>query len=269
MSNTDIVLAAIRGSQGLTDSEIVQRTGVTPHQQVNQICRRLAREGRILREIGPNGQLVNRASPSALNGKTTDLDARPANRPQAPPPQAPSATRATLSELEQLDLNQTLLVVACSGSKHQGGKARADSGPSIVDRLPAAVAAQLQNARASVRQQVTFEERAGMPACDRYSGSFYQAAGLELHNALGRDLHILILSGGYGVLLAREPIGSYDAAFNPAWWAHNVIAETIAAYAEQNGLRNVLAFLAASTGYATALEGVRRAAGSAHLRRAF
>ena len=145
MSNIDIVLAVIRGSQGLTDSEIVRRTGITPHQQVDQICRRLKREGRILREIGPNGQLVNRASASALNGHTTDLDARPATRPQAPRPQAPSASRASLSELEHLDLNQILLIVACSGSQHQGGEARADSGPSIVDGLPPAVAAQLQS----------------------------------------------------------------------------------------------------------------------------
>src|SRR5438105_12046381 len=106
MSNTNIVLAAIRGWQGLTDSEIVRRTGITPHQQVNQICRRLAREGCILREAGPNGVLVNRAPPPSVNGHTADHGLGSSPNIQARQLQAPSATRASLTDLEHLDLRE-------------------------------------------------------------------------------------------------------------------------------------------------------------------
>jgi len=55
VSNADLILQAIEHSDGLTDAELVRRTGIRPHQQVNQICRRLAAQGRILREIGRDG----------------------------------------------------------------------------------------------------------------------------------------------------------------------------------------------------------------------
>ncbi len=103
MSNSDIVVAAIRASQGLTDSELVPRTGIKSHQQVNQICRRLAREGRILREIGPNGLLVERASPASVNSHLADQS----TSPEAWHRHAPTATRASLSALEHLDRRET------------------------------------------------------------------------------------------------------------------------------------------------------------------
>ena len=63
MPHRDIVLEAIRSApDGLTDAEIVERTGIRPHQQVNQICRRLADAGAINRKLGTHGWLVNRLS---------------------------------------------------------------------------------------------------------------------------------------------------------------------------------------------------------------
>ena len=42
MTNRERVLAVIRERPGLTDRQIREATGITPHQQVNGICRRLA-----------------------------------------------------------------------------------------------------------------------------------------------------------------------------------------------------------------------------------
>ncbi len=53
MSHADTILTAIHDSGGLTNSEIVRRTGIQPHQQVRPVCRLLVREERIVREIGP------------------------------------------------------------------------------------------------------------------------------------------------------------------------------------------------------------------------
>ena len=54
MTNRERVLALLRSELvGLTDSEIRERTGTQPHQQVNQICRSLARAGLIERRAGP------------------------------------------------------------------------------------------------------------------------------------------------------------------------------------------------------------------------
>lgn len=63
-ANMDLVLAALRrASEPLSDAELVSITGIRPHQQVNQICRRLAAEGRIVRFKGIN-RIRNTMPPS-------------------------------------------------------------------------------------------------------------------------------------------------------------------------------------------------------------
>ena len=59
MTNRERILALIRNRPGLTDTEIRQRTGIEPHQQVNQICRALASGELIERVTGPNGRIIN------------------------------------------------------------------------------------------------------------------------------------------------------------------------------------------------------------------
>lgn len=53
LSNRQRVFTLIRAEPGLTDSEIRHRTGIEPHQQVNQICRSLASTGLIRRVTDP------------------------------------------------------------------------------------------------------------------------------------------------------------------------------------------------------------------------
>jgi hypothetical protein len=162
------------------------------------------------------------------------------------------------SDLDGLDPATTLLVIACSGSKVQDSPIGATPalGPSILESIPEDLANRLRAARADVRRHVTFDEHRLIPAMNRYSGAFYQAASGELVQALEHGVHVLIISGGYGVLTAGEPIGCYDAAFNPAWWPGNLVADCISAYAARHGITSIVAFLAASTGYARAFRGL-------------
>src|SRR5437870_2825940 len=102
MSHAETIVAALRNSSGLTDSELTQRTRMR-HQTVNQVCRKLACERRIIREHGPGCHLVNRLLGPPPNGHRTEpsharLSAALASRMQ----------RGSLTELGQLDISQTL-----------------------------------------------------------------------------------------------------------------------------------------------------------------
>jgi len=59
MTNTDRVLDFIKRSPGRDDDEISAALKITPRQQVNQICHRLRKQGRIRRTIGQMGKVIN------------------------------------------------------------------------------------------------------------------------------------------------------------------------------------------------------------------
>ena len=92
------------------------------------------------------------------------------------------------------------------------------------------------------------------PAWQRYSGRFYQAAGDTLAEAVRQRLHLLILSGGYGVLLAREPIGLYEAALRTSWWPERVLECVLAGYARRHRLKCMRAFVSRTTSYRQVVE---------------
>ena len=58
------------------------------------------------------------------------------------------------------------------------------------------------------------------------------------------------MSGGYGIVDARESIGIYNRRLNPKDWPGTLLAEVIAAYARSHRLTRLAMFLSASTGYA-------------------
>lgn len=59
-SHRERVAAAIRiSSRPLDDDQVVARTGISPRQTVNQICRALERAGMVQRRPGPDGKIVN------------------------------------------------------------------------------------------------------------------------------------------------------------------------------------------------------------------
>jgi hypothetical protein len=54
------VTAAIRiSAQPLDDDQIAARTGISPRQTVNRVCRELERAGMVRRRPGPDGKIVN------------------------------------------------------------------------------------------------------------------------------------------------------------------------------------------------------------------
>ena len=60
MTNREKVLSTLRLSTSpLDDDELARRAGVSPRQQVNQICRGLVQEGLLTRVSGPDGKIVN------------------------------------------------------------------------------------------------------------------------------------------------------------------------------------------------------------------
>jgi hypothetical protein len=160
-----------------------------------------------------------------------------------------------LSDIAQLDPARTLLVIPCSGSKTRGGNTSGSTSESagLCDVVPPAEGRALRAARERVRTRAGVDERQRMPARLRYTGSFYVTAARDLSRALAGGAHVVILSGGYGALLPDEPIGYYDAAFRISWWPEAVVARGVAAYAKQQQLASVVAFLAKSTDYAKAL----------------
>ncbi len=60
-SHRDRISEAIRriSSRPLDDDQLADRTGVSPRQRVNQICRELEHAGIVRRRTGPDGKIVN------------------------------------------------------------------------------------------------------------------------------------------------------------------------------------------------------------------
>ena len=251
-TNEERIVALIRRRPGLDDDEISHSTGIGPRQQVNQICRRLESRGVLMRSGGPRGKIVNElvdaCSPKALRAAPPH-DRRSHIGSKTPPPVEDKTWRLPVRS----DLSETLLIVPCSKSKKEC-PGRQTTGPCIRNRLPASLAERLDLARAANRQRVGMDDRTLAPAWKRYNGHFYQAAGDTLAEAVSQRLHLLILSGGYGVLLACEPIGLYDATLKTSWWPECVLEGVLAGYARHYRLKCMRAFVSRTTAYRKVVE---------------
>ncbi len=59
-SHRDRIIEAMRvSSRPLDDDQLADRTGISPRQSVNQICRELHGAGIVRRRPGPDGKIVN------------------------------------------------------------------------------------------------------------------------------------------------------------------------------------------------------------------
>lgn len=59
-SHHDRIIEAMRiSSRPLDDDQLADRTGISPRQRVNQICRELEHVGLVRRRSGPDGKIVN------------------------------------------------------------------------------------------------------------------------------------------------------------------------------------------------------------------
>ena len=256
MTNIQRVVSALQAEPGLTDAELRERTQVNPHQQVNQICRRLEHQGQLRRIDRADGRIGNYLTENVSSARSA---ASPTRRPASKLARAPitltlaSATRARAKPA----VKDTAIVLPCSGRKTEGGGFT--RGASILDLVGAALSARLAKARHDVAAKVRVDETRLLPAWQRYAGTLYQAAHERLAKAVVAGVPLLIISGGYGLVLAEEGVGRYEQRFSLADWPAGLLEECLAAAAEALDVRNVVAFCARTTAYA---ELVRRAAGS-------
>ena len=120
----------------------------------------------------------------------------------------------------------TLPLIPCSGAKHEGNTL--SNARSILAALDPARAAALATARAALRRQARVDERTRMPAYLRYAGHLYQHGATAIGNAFTAGQPILIVSGGYGLLHADEPIGMYDKPFVLSDWPADLLGGCLA-----------------------------------------
>lgn len=113
------------------------------------------------------------------------------------------------------DLATTLLILPCSKSK-EGAAIPLLSEVRLESMLGDRARDLLLEGRdrAWRRKGVALYESSPLrPAIGYYTGRLYQAPGVRslLLEAIRRGAHCLIISGGYGVLRAEEPIHNYNA----------------------------------------------------------
>lgn len=151
------------------------------------------------------------------------------------------------------DPAHTLILIPCSNSKEPGSDA-SGVGASVLDSLPDELADRLVEARIANEPRADVDTTS-MPAWRRYSrGLLYRSAAPALENALERWPHVLILSGAYGVVNAREPVANYSAPLNLSDWPGGLLQEVLAAYTETHNVSQVAAFVSRVGDYRSVLE---------------
>ena len=259
MTNTDRIIELLRRQPGLDDDQISDLTGIKPRQQVNQICRRLENHGILRRSTGATGKIVNYPVQGLSKGDALSIKSPVSishRRQQTDSVRVRPATSVERDSTREITLEitpETLLILPCSGKKLPLYGVR-DMGPRIIDYLPDDLASKLKSARRSVhRNYANIDEQTLGNAWRRYDGHLYNAAREELKDALDNEMHILILSGGYGVVLADEPIGLYQARLNLAWWPKGLLEQVIASYILRHKLKRVIAVVSSTTSYRSLL----------------
>jgi hypothetical protein len=149
----------------------------------------------------------------------------------------------------------TLLVIPCSGAKRDGSASTLPT--SMLLRLDPELATALRNARVAQRERAMVDERTLMSAHERYSGQVYEHGGSAIRLALSRGVRIVIVSGGYGLLLAEEPTGEYNRRFSLSDWPGGLLEQCLLDYARRERIENVIAVMSTSTAYGSLVRRVR------------
>lgn len=233
-SHADRILELLRGGQALDDDEIARALSIEPRQTVNQICRRLARNGVLERVRGLSGKIINRLVAGGAVRAAPPLAA-------AAPVRGERRFRSGAAErsLVPADLASTLIIIPCSKAKRNGAVAADSDSCGITASLSLELGHELVAARQLVAARASLDESAPAPAWLRYDGSLYRAGRSALQGLLGAGAHVVILSGGYGAVLAREPIGMYEALLKPSWWPQRLLQRVLVAYAVRHGVSSV------------------------------
>ena len=252
-THADRIIELLARTPGLDDDEIAKALSINPRQAVNQTCRLLESKGILTRQRGPRGKIVNELCKGVSAPVTRAVpDTRPdkvASRPVRPSP------IMTGRSLGPADPAKTLVIVPCSKAKIRPAISET-GGDSIFRHLPNDLAGELREARRRVHERIPIDETTLIPAWELYDGSLYRAGRQALVSLAEAGYHIIILSGGYGAVLATEPVGWYEAKLSPSWWPSNILERVIIAYAKRQELTSVRALVSATSSYRTVLNRV-------------
>jgi hypothetical protein len=166
----------------------------------------------------------------------------PRTRQSATPSAASQMPALSLSSLMEIDPRRATLIIQCAASKKSGGRAAETS---RIEPWPEA----LIQARRRVLTTAQADESRLLPAWRRYTGTFYDYAGDALAQAAAVG-NLLILSGGYGLLRADEPIGNYNRLFKLAEWPRGLLERLLVEHVRVTGTDAVVAFASTSSDYA-------------------
>ncbi len=257
MTNAERLLAAIGRRPGASDGELVAATGVGPHQQVNQICRRLEGQGLVERLVRGDGTIGNyprggaeASAPGSSEPTTLHRVGRGLDRPRR--------IRSTGSSLITRErsvvlpgAHDALILIPCSKAKRPGGSQPTPLVEhSVANLLTAETAERLAGARGEIASKAALDSGKAMSAVDRYAGRLYQSAGRAISDARLDGQQMVILSGGYGLLDPLEAIGMYERAFRRSDWPHGLLESALVEIAASSERSNVVAFCARTTQYA-------------------
>jgi hypothetical protein len=200
------------------------------------VLRRLGFEVRDIRTAATQ-QAADRAGPGAT--VTPHALATPSEGGAAGP----------AASLDGIDPERSLLVLTCSARKETGGRP-----PGQAEDV--AWPPDLRDARRQVLASANADTARVLPAWRRYTGTFYQHARPALADASTTG-HVVIISGGYGIARAREPIGWYDKVLQLTDWPPGLLESALISEARRCGARTVVAFAPATTDYARLLRRTR------------
>jgi Swt1-like HEPN len=197
----------------------------------------------VLRKLGFEVRNTRDTAGQQMEGRAVPATAvRPDVRASVP---ARSTSQRAADSLDTIVPERSLLVLTCSGRKERGG---APPGPADPHAWPQ----DLRQARTRVLATAHADTGHLLPAWRRYTGTFYQHARPALAEAVATG-HVVIISGGYGIARAGEPIGWYDKVLDLADWPPGLLESALISEAQRCGAQTVVAFASASTGYAKLL----------------
>lgn len=250
-THAERIVELLQESPQLDDDEIAKTLRIEPRQTVNQICNRLAKRNVLRRELGPRGKIVN-----IVVGDYQSQSPRVAKKPVGSSRQRQTTRLSEGRTLNPPALDRTLVVIPCCKAK-QNTFGFCDSGLSVTDNLPTDLVRELQGARRTAAQKAGIDETTLVPAWQRYDGALYRYSGREaIGKLMQAGARVVILSGGYGLILATEPIGMYEGALKPAWWPREILQRCLVAYAKRHKIASVRAFASATSTYRIVLERV-------------
>lgn len=175
------------------------------------------------------------------------IHTQPASKEEVQPPPA-TTPPLSMGGVPKISPSETMIVLPCSGRKSLS--ASSSQGISIVDHLPSAVAHDLITQRARNAGPACLDQSTLARAIDRYDGTLYKIARTAIDKLIAEGAHVMVLSGGYGIVLANESIGMYEAKFQGSMWPHGVVERCLAEYASQTGITTAIGILSGTTGYA-------------------